>query len=334
MKKPFWRKQSKTWVIRLPGGRMKTLGRDEHGATRKHPPREIEEAWHALDRKRTPVDMLMADVAALYLEYLTNPGTRKSAREHLNYFLAHVGPKMKVSALRVHDVNGYLATKNWAESTRATAINRITSALNWAKGEGYIDEHKVVYAKGKKPRYARRDTLLTDAQLDRIEAAASPRLRALLAALRESGCRPGELCGALIERVEGRILLVANKVARKTGETLRPVCLSPRLLEIIAEESGDRETGPIFLNAYGRPWKPATIAHRVRRIRIGLGLPKGLVPYLIRHKWASDAINSADANPAHVARMMGHSDLEMLMRNYYKADPEAMLRTMDKIAGR
>ena len=86
MRRPFWRTQSKTWVVKLAGGRITTLGKDEHGATRKHPPREIEEAWHALDRQAKPKDLLFSDVADKYLDYLSNPQTRKSAREHLERF--------------------------------------------------------------------------------------------------------------------------------------------------------------------------------------------------------------------------------------------------------
>jgi hypothetical protein len=96
-------------------------------------------------------------VAAIYLEYLANPGTKASAKEHLDWFAAHVG-KIKVSDLRVHHVNDYLKTKSWSDSMKATAINRITSALTHAVGEGYIDEHKVKYARGKKPKYAGRHT--------------------------------------------------------------------------------------------------------------------------------------------------------------------------------
>ena len=48
MRKPYFRVQSGTWVIKLPGGRLKTLGSDPNGADRKLPPQEIIDEWHAL----------------------------------------------------------------------------------------------------------------------------------------------------------------------------------------------------------------------------------------------------------------------------------------------
>jgi hypothetical protein len=117
MRRPFWREQSGTWVIKMPGGKLKTLGKDPHGGTRKHPPKEIIEAWHAFDQKTNPKpkDMLFTDVADQYLDYLTNPETRQSAREHLDWFKAFIG-RLKVSDLRVHHVNDFLKTKEWSDS--------------------------------------------------------------------------------------------------------------------------------------------------------------------------------------------------------------------------
>lgn len=275
--------------------------------------------------------MLFADAAKLYVEYLTNPTTQKSAKEHLDRFIAHSG-KLKVSEMRVHHITDYLKTKKWADSTKATAVSRITSCLNYAVAEGYLEEHKVKFPKGRKPRYERRKPVITAEHQDKLEQAAKPPLRAILRALRASGCRPSELCNARIEQVDlkKRVMLVPNKVARKTGEKLRPVYMSEAMLAIVREAMGARKEGFVFLNAFGNQWKPPTITHRVRKIRIKLGLPEGVVAYGYRGKFASDAINNGNVNPALVAHLIGHKDLVMLMRNYYKADPEALLRAVEQ----
>jgi len=337
MKKPWFRQQSKTWVITLPGGKIKTLGGDEHGATRKYPPPEIEEAWHAIDRQARPNDMLLCDVVAKYLDYLTNPATKRTARENLDRFMAFTGKKIKVSALRVHHVTDFLKSKKtWADSTKATAINRITSALNYAQAEGYIEDHKVRFARGKKPRYGRRETILTRAQQKKLEDASHPALRRILVAMRESGARPGELCVARIEKVElrNRVIMVPNKSRGKTGIKERPIYLSPTLTTLVRECIGDRTEGAVFLNGRGTPWKPASIAHRVRKLRIKLKLPNGTVPYIIRHGFVSNAINDSDANAALVAKLAGHVDLNMLLKVYFKEKPEAMRRAIDQITKR
>lgn len=157
MRRPYWREQSGTWVVKQPGGRLKTLGKDPHGAKRKHPPKKIVDAWHTLERQTNPKpeNMLFAEVAGKYIEYLTNPKTKQTAREHLDWFKAFVGNR-KVSDLRVHHVNEYLKTKaSWSDSTKATAINRITSALSHAVTEGHIADHHVKFAAQARNRNTR-----------------------------------------------------------------------------------------------------------------------------------------------------------------------------------
>ena len=277
--------------------------------------------------------MTLGDVCEKYLAYLTNPGTIKSTREHLNAFMAFAGKKARVSSLRVHHVNDYLNTKQWAEATRGTAVSRIVSALNWAEGEGLIDPHKVRYARGKKPRIIRRVSELTTDQQDRLEAAAYPALRLMLRALRESGCRPKELCSATIDKVDLKsgVMMVPNKVSAKTGVKFRPIYMSPRLVELVKGSIGNREDGFVFLHSRGGPWNRPDIQHSVRKIRIALGMPKGTVTYAYRGKYSSDAINNSNVNPALVAKLLGHSDLTMLLRHYFKESPEAMREAVEKI---
>ena len=55
-----------------------------------------------------------------------------------------------------------------------------------------------------------------------------------------------------------------------------------------------------------------------------------MVAYAVRHTWASNAINNSDANPALVAKMLGHTDLTMLLRTYFHEDPEAMRRAVEE----
>jgi integrase len=280
--------------------------------------------------------MLLADVADQYVDYLENPKTKKSTREQLDWFLAHTGKQIRITALRVHDVTQYLKTKDWAEGTKAAAVNRITSALNWAVAEGLIDDHKVKFARGKKPRYARRETIPSEVDHKKLEDAAYPELKRVLVALRESGARPGEICAVTIDKVnlKNRVITVPNKTAKTTGKQERDVYLSVTLADLIRDAMGSRTEGAVFLNSYGKPWNSKTIGHSVRRLRIKLGLPDNVVAYSLRHSWFSRAINDTDANVALVARQGGHSDLNMLLKTYLHESPEAMRRTVDKISAR
>jgi integrase len=124
-------------------------------------------------------------------------------------------------------------------------------------------------------------------------------------------------------------MMVANKAANATDVKERAVYLSPALSALIA--GLHRGEGRVFLNTRGEPRKPHAVGAAVLVLRIKLDLPKGTVPYGFRHKFASRAINDADVNPALVARRLGHSDLGMLLKHYFRESPEAMLRAVEKM---
>ena len=62
-----------------------------------------------------------------------------------------------------------------------------------------------------------------------------------------------------------------------------------------------------------------------------LGLKDAIFPYAYRGKFASDAINESDANPAMVARLLGHADMTMLMKHYFRENPEAAQKALAEI---
>ena len=94
---------------------------------------------------------------------------------------------------------------------------------------------------------------------------------------------------------------------------------------------GDRTSGPIWRNTRGEAWTPDTIYCRFKRLRKTLGLGEGVYPYSMRHRFASDAINESDANPAVVAKLLGHAGMETLMKNYFRENPEAAQKALAEI---
>ena len=171
-------------------------GPDEEGEGKKSPPRHIEEKWIQL-RSRAGEDdgvfkdMRLSEVFSLYQDYLKNPRTRRNTTEHHNSFLVHIGDRMKVSSLRVHHITEYLGRKDWSSTMKATAMERIKTAVNWAVGQQYIDKrHKMEIPKSLRPKRERRKIILTAAQQELVENAANPSMRALLIGLRLSGHDP------------------------------------------------------------------------------------------------------------------------------------------------
>ena len=202
MRKPWFRRQNLTWCVTLKNGTVKTLGRDEHGEGRKNPPPLLIEKWHALERsKPKPKDRPFAELADAYLSSLADcsPKSIKNTKEHLEWFKRHSG-RVLASELRADHLRAYLKTKDWAESTKATAVSKVLAALNHGVDSELIESHHVRFPKKnprkRKPRFERRKGSVTAEEQGVLERAAQPYFRAFLIGLRESGCRPSELCGA------------------------------------------------------------------------------------------------------------------------------------------
>ncbi|MGP0069792.1 MAG: tyrosine-type recombinase/integrase [Isosphaeraceae bacterium] len=202
-----------------------------------------------------PKDMRLRDLADAYVEYLTNPKTKVDTKAQLDWFIEYIG-NVKVSQIEVHQVLAYLASKDtW--SSKATALERITAAINWAIGVQRPDKaHRLEVPKMLRPKRKPRTTAMTPTQEAKLEDAASDELRSILTALRHTGCRPGEMCGATIDQFHQRskILFVLNKTRHQTEIEYRPVYLGPEMLALLKSRIGSPKEGHIFLKANGTPW--------------------------------------------------------------------------------
>ncbi len=341
MRRPFWRAQSQTWVFKLPGGQVKTLGKDEHGEGKKHPPKHIEEKWIRLrsrageDDGGAPKDMPLTEVFSLYQDYLKNPRTRRNTKEHHDWFLAHVGKGLKSSKLRVHHITEYLDKKDWSPTMKATAMERIKTAVNWAASQEYIDKrYKLEIPKSLRPNAQAPQTHPHAGAAGEGGEGRQPVHAGHPEGASAFGARPGELCGALIEKCDLKdgVLMVLNKTRNSTDMEYRPLYLSAQMVELLRGVIGKRKSGPIFTKPNGKPWDADYLGHIFYRLKVKLGLPEKSCVYVIRHGFASNALNRSDVkvNPLHLARIMGHQDLSMLLKVYFKEDPEAMRKAVDE----
>jgi integrase len=318
--KLWFRNFTQSWYTTVDGKKV-NLGKDK---------RKAEAAWHKIESGgQTPTTVRLKNAFDLYLASLgeCTADTRDVAQRHLASFLAFVG-NVQVQKLKPLVWTEYLKTKSWSESTKRTALNKILAALNYAVDQGAITGHP--FKIKQKPRMERRMMVIRVEDQTIFEDAAYPALRAFLRGLRESGMRPSEVATARIEHcdLEKGILLVPNKVRKKTGEHYRPIFLSGSLKELIRELIGKRTEGNIWLNSFGKPWNPRTLPSLMRRLRIKAGANGTLYEY--RHFYASNAINAGNVNPAHVARLLGHKDLRMVMQTYLHDDVDALRGAAEK----
>ncbi len=339
MRKPFWNKVNHYWYLEHHGKqiRLSDLGnKDPDGGTRIHPPPDVERAWHKLNREGHPEDMQVQDLFDAFKETITGTDLAKSTNHHLIHFQAFVGPELKVSKLRPYHLSNYIEKKpHWSSSTIRTFVNRIHAALNWGVREGRIEKNPITAVPDYKRqgRFERRKGIVPPNLRKILEDAATPAFRAFLVALRETGCRPSELRRMQIERCfpEQGIAFVPNKTEHQTGDAERTVYLSATMQELVKERIGIRTSGSVFLTTTGRSWTHTNIMAHWDRLKKKVPVPKGVSPYSFRHSFISKAINETNVNPAIVAQLAGHANLQMLLDFYLHEDPEALKKAIEAI---
>jgi len=216
----------------------------------------------------------------------------------------------------------------WSLSTRRSHINAIMAAFNYCWKRKKIAVNPIHGI--EKPRWERRKVVISRDDQQTLYEASSSAFRAMLTALRETGARPSELCKARVEDYrDGMIILEEHKEDEHVE--LRTVHLTPQLRAEVEGLIGARTTGPIWRNSRGEAWVPDTVYCRFKRLRKKLGLKDGVYPYAYRHRFASDAINESDANPAMVARLLGHAGMDTLMKNYFRENPVAAQKALAEI---
>lgn len=339
MRKPYWRSYNQHWYVEHYG-RQRRLSQepDPQGGSRKQPPRAVEEAWKALLHQDTPgTDIRLGDLISRYLENDFSADFQKSATHQLHSFEASVGRNIKASKLIPLHLSDWLKKRKLSPSSTRTAVNRVHGVLNWAVAQGLLDKNPILSTPGYKLEgyFEPRQGTVPVELAEQIEARAVPALAHFLRGLRETGARLSELRRARIEKLDGKAgtLRVPNKVKKKTRQPERILMLAPATVAFFQELAGSRREGYLFLTTRGCRWSYTNLRCYWRRTvnrcqQEGIQVPKAVTLYTYRHTFISWAINEADVNPALVAGLVGHSDLDMLMKHYFHANPEALKRAI------
>lgn len=339
MRAPFWRSQTGYWYIELDGKqvRLSKLGdRDPDGGSRKEPPPTVQSEWHRLMRSGVPADMRLGDLVARFIASLPEGDNKDNSRRQLSRFERFVGRDAKVSQLKPIRLTEYLQKHpKWKPSSVRTCVNRVHACLNWGVRQGLLDSNPISSVPGYKRegRNERRKGTLSPDDRAKAEEHAGPVFRPVLVALRETGARPSEIARVRVEKVDlaAGVMVVPNKTAHLTGNPERTIYLSPAAKEVVRQCIGGRTEGFVFLNAFGKPWNCQSMKKRWEAMRKVTGIKGSLRSY--RRTFISSAINEANVNPAVVATLAGHG-IDVLMKHYFEADPQAMLRAVAAITAR
>lgn len=324
--KPWYWADRGGWYVTV-GGRRRLLAKGPKGGTRVSAEREFhflmlgEGRAVETDRAR----LAFVDVCDLFLLKFRGEVERgeREAETYATYekyllSAADAVGEVRAAALQPRHLLAWVDAKAWGPTVRHNALNAVKIAYRWAKRAGHLAENPI--AELELPRPRRRTAIPTAEQVDAIFAAAWGRpFRDLLTALRETGCRPCEVATLSPDRVdqEGGTWRVKNKTRTATGEPYRSVYLTPTM---VALTRGRLEEAPgplVFANSRGEQWTKGAISYRFVRLRRKLGYGPECTAYAFRHLYITDALERG-VNPATVAELVGHKDLNMIMRVYSK----------------
>lgn len=317
-------------------GNLRSLGTDKPQVARRKYQEMLTDWREARERERSasaPPPPTVRQCLDAYLEAskgLKGCGHPNRVKAFEDFCTATGAAPLPWDRLSVDLVEAWVDTHpDWSPSTRRTKVNHLVAAFNFCVRRKRIGENPI---KGiERPPFRRRKEMIgTVDEKTLLDAARGP-FRSILLALRDTGARPSELCKATVKDYrDGRIVLLEHKEDAHVEE--RIIYLSAAVKADVERLIGDRKDGPIWRNARGRAWSPGVLYLRFWRFRRkNPGMGDGVFPYAFRHRFASDAINESDANPAMVARLLGHADMTMLMRHYFRENPEAAAKALEEI---
>lgn len=288
-------------------------------------------------KKRKPNRLTLREVADLFFEQVRNTkkdNTLKHYQGRLRGTLKILG-KRPIEKLTLAEIEDALNKANkkpsgelWAPDTRRANITVLQTLFDFALRRGYLEEKP--FGKLERPRGRPRQRIPTESENLAIEVLADPAFLLIFRALRQTGARPGELCSAEIDhwkRDDRLIVIPEHKTVGKTGRP-REIGVGEKLTAMLLKAIGDRESGPIFLDKQGRPWKTATISAKYRELREKAGLPKDLCLYLQRHQHATIITEKLGIEAAALA--LGHASIQTTQR-YNHPDRRRLATNQDVI---
>lgn len=324
--KPWYWDERGGWYVTV-GGRRRLLAKGPKGKTRQGALEEFHRLMLAVGRpvETDRASMRVRDVFDLYLldfEGQVRRGEREAEtfRAYRRYLFSAVkaAGDLKIDGRLPAAFLAWANRPEWGTSNRKFALALVKMAFKWGQDVGHLAGNPL--ASLKLPRAGVREAVPTHEQVGAMLAAARGEpFRDLLAALRETGCRPIEVRTLTADRVDlaGGTWRVRDKCRGKTGQPFRTVYLNGAMVELSGKLVARYPAGPIFRNSAGKPWTRGAVAERFGRLAARLGYGPECTAYGFRHLFITDALQR-NVDPATVAELVGHRSLDMIMRHYNK----------------
>ena len=282
-------------------------------------------------------NLTFGEVADAYLDFAQAahcPERYRHCRERLQEFKDHVGDSLRARDVRPRHVDGWLKGKTLSGGSERLYKGILLACLNWAarprskKGGELLPENPLrgllhLPATGSRGKEA----VWPAAVFEQVLRVSSPAFADLVRVLAWTGGRP-----STVTRIEARHYNAAQ--SRWDCEDLyrgRPTAvkyvthvrlLSPQARELVERLNAEHPTGPVLRNAFGRPWTANSPQIYLKNLMVkfrhskGLGWPKGLCVYGLRHSFATSFLRQHPGELEYLRVLLGHKNYKMLFAHY------------------
>lgn len=235
--------------------------------------------------------------------------------ENYNYMLTmFAGQVVKhVAKITTDDVREYVTylseVRQLKESSLQTHINTLRTFFSWLSVEVVIKCNPMLKIKSLKIDRKNARRALTQEELERLrDACQTYKEKALVEFLVSTGCRLSEAAGVHIESINFRERSI---VVHGKGDKDRTVYFSVRAKLMMEEYILHRKGGEALFASIKTPYPPMqqrAIQRALQVIGERAGLLRRVHPHLLRHTFATTALNSG-MDITVIQRLLGHEDI-------------------------
>lgn len=240
-----------------------------------------------------------------------SPKTIENYRQMLGSFEKQI--QKSVTQINADDIRFYIVyltdQRHLKEGSIQTHTNTLRSFFSWLLVEGAIRKNPMLKIRSQKIDKKRLRQALSTEEIEQLrDACETYREKALVEFLYSTGCRLSEVVGINLEDVN--FLERSVKVCGK-GDKERTVYFSVRAKLMLTEYlKSCPKAGSLFLASrqpYGRI-NSRSIQYLIQKLGERANLPRRLHPHLLRHTFATSALN-AGMDITVIQALLGHSEI-------------------------
>lgn len=240
-----------------------------------------------------------------------SPRTLANYKYTLEMFMDRV--KKPVSRITTDDIRTYITylseTRGLKETSLQSHINVLRAFFSWLLIEEKIKKNPMLKIHSLKFDKKSARQALSAEELERFrDACENYRDKALVEFLVSSGCRLSEVAGLNMADLN---LAERSVTVHGKGDKDRVVYFSVRARLMLQEYAKERKGGTgLFVSTKSPylPLKPRAIQRIIHSISERAGLAGRVHPHLLRHTFATHALNSGMDISA-IQRLLGHEDI-------------------------